>query len=311
MSVYEFEYLKDEAAVLEYWKSSSIYIICQRPVLFFDDIWCENGTISMKIRQRGREEELKVSLTIDENDKSLGGADGFWVNFQFYDREKQTEQPYKNAAGIKLLNSEHEFVVWYTPERLIYEYVYRRLNVDIDGDIHDFLKYTVHYIGQAQNQGIWERLTGHEKLSSVLIKEHPFIEGEFSPFELSLIFLKLEDASEIFGWMPASDSQENISKLDEGDFDSAVVTDLDSIRHQIVNDYEAYLVNFFEPKYNKILFNNYPDIKSGLKSLGYSEINHRTEAIASLITEEASFQIEISPIFTDVRIPGTHQNGQK
>jgi len=303
MSVYEFEYLKEEAEVLEYWRNSSIYLICQRPVLFFDEITFDSGEILMKIKQRGQSEELNVSLTIYENDKKLGGSGGFWLDLNFYDKKPGTTEPYKNVGGIKLLNSEQEFVVWYTPERLIYEYIKGRLpNLEITGDIHDFLTYSIHYIGQSQSQGIWERLTGHEKLSSVLIKELPFIEGEFSPFELSLIFLGLEDATEFPSLTPNENEDEVV------DFEGNIVSDeeigssffhreMDDVKFKIVNDYEAFLINFFEPKYNKIKFKNYPHIANGLKSIGYTEIVHETMVLATLNTEEASIQVKITPIY--------------
>lgn len=304
MSVYEFEHFKEEEEVLEYWKSSSIYIICQRPVLYFDEIWCneENGIISMKIKQRGRENQLSVRLSISPRDQDL--SKGFWAEFQFYEKEQQTEQPFRNAAGVKFLTDKNEFVVWLSPERLIFTYCTRKTGFDIEikGPIHDFLTYKVHYIGQAQNQGIWQRLTGHEKLSKALTLEHPFIEGEFSPWELSLIFLKFDGFSEATlvdqsGSEYVFDSRGK--KLTTEELAVATIPKtIEQVRSFAINDFEAYLVNMFQPKYNKILFKSYPDISNGLKAIGFDEVNHRMILFANLVTEEATYLVKISPVYT-------------
>lgn len=304
MSVYEFEYLKEETEVLEYWKSSSIYIICQRPVLYFDEMFCDQGTgvISMEIKQRGENGKLSARLT-NKAIKCLPQGDTFWVEIQFYDKEQQTKQPFKNVAGIKLLDDKEEFIIWLTPERLIFEYLTGRLEADIAGDIHEFLTYSVHYIGQAQNQNIWDRLTGHEKLSKALTLEHPFIGGEFSPYELSLIFLKLEGFSEQTIVIPDdSDEFEDIEGnrlTDEQVERASIPKKFEDIRQVAVNDFEAYLINFFQPKYNKIIFKDYPHIKNGLRSVGFDGINHEMLLFATLRTKEATCSIKISPIFSD------------
>ncbi len=302
MSVYEFEFLKEEKEVLEFWKSSSIYLICQRPVLYFDDLEVDDGIISMKIKQRGREKELKIKLAINEGHRYSRPGNSMWVDMHFYQQELQSKPPFKNIAGIKLLDENKNFIVWLTPERLIYEYVKNGLQLDIEGDFHEFITYNVHYIGQAQNQDIWERLTGHEKLSKVLAVEHPFIEGEFSPYELTLIFLQLESATEVAMLSIKPELIETYKNMSETEIEEVISEkykpfEIDDIRNEIINDFEAYFINFLEPKYNKILFKNYPDIKNGLKQLGYSEIIHHAITFAILKTEEGTLNIRITPIY--------------
>jgi hypothetical protein len=307
MSVYEFEHFKEEAEVLEYWKSSSIYIICQRPVLFFDDMTCtkEPGVITTKIRQRDKLGELSVVFDIHGSADSYLAetTNKFLLDLEFYDKEPSKEEPFRNVAGIRLLNDKEGFLVWLTPARFIFEYLKGRLSANVKGDIHEFLGYTVHYIGQAQNQSIWQRLTGHEKLSKVLALEHPFIEGEFSPYELSLIFLKLDGFSEDkFLISNGREGIENISgkELDDNEIVKAMTfKKFDDVRHSAVNDVEAYLINLFEPKYNKILFKDYPNVKNGLKSIGFELINHQIVLFATLATKAATFSVKITPIFAN------------
>jgi hypothetical protein len=300
MSVYEFEYFKQEDEVLEFWKSSSIYIICQRPVLFFDQIFCEkeNGEISMLIRQRGESNELSVRLSLYDDERNFGQGSECWIEWQFYEKEPQFRQPFKNAAGFKVLSDKEEFLSWFTPERLLFRYLNGKIKAEMEGDVNEFLTYWVHYIGQAQNQNIWDRLTGHEKLSRALTLEHPFIQGEFSPYELSLIFLKFDGFTEQTIVNPqGSDEIEDMNGnilADEEIVKAFTPQTLEDIRWFTINDFEAYLVNLLEPKYNKILFTNYPNIKNGLRALGFEIIDHQIRLFANLVTDRASLLNKIS-----------------
>jgi hypothetical protein len=300
ISVYKFEYLKEEQDVLEYWRNSSIYLICQRPVLYFDDICLDDGIITMKIKQKDNDNELIIELAIGEGHRYYRNQDTFILNIHFYQDEKQTEQPFKNAAGIKLFDEQNNFIVWLSPEKLLYEYIKNGLEINVMGDINEFITYNVHYIGQAQNQNIWERLTGHEKLSKVLTLEHPFIKGEFSPYELTLIFLKLDNVTEIGlvrtdeEFFESLNSDKELSDKVDSIFQPQT---FDDVRSFVINDFEAYLINLLEPKYNQILFKNYPSIKNGLKSLGYFEINHIPIIFANLKTEEATVSVTLTPVY--------------
>jgi hypothetical protein len=40
---------------------------------------------------------------------------------------------------------------------------------------------------------------------------------------------------------------------------------------ELTSEVEAMLINSFKPEYNKIQFNNYPMIKRGTRSKGYTE----------------------------------------
>jgi|GEM_PF-1063537 len=309
MSVYEFEQFKEEKEVLEYWKNSSIYIICQRPVLFFDEIVPheETGIIHLKIKQRNKEGELSVKLAPMKDDPDFPD-NRFMAEMNFFKKEQQTQHPFMNAAGIKFFNRDRKFIAWLSPERLIYDYLFKNwgFQIEIIGNIEEFLTYFVHYIGQAKNQYIWDRLTGHEKLSKVLAVEHPFIEGEFSPYELSLIFLRLDGTKELFPI--ENDGSEEIVDFDgniltQEQFQQAIKeTPFNELESFAVNDCEAYLINLFEPKYNKRLYRNYPDIGNGLKQLGFETIIHNCMLFANLITEEATMSItfhELESLETD------------
>lgn len=307
MTVYEFEHFKKEEEVLECWHKSSVYIICQRPVLYFDEIIVDQETsgFTLKIKQRNDEREVLVNFNIPDNDSFFESSDGVWSEINYYDEEHSNEQPYMNVAGIKFFDNKHEFIFWMTPERLLYSFWTGQFAADFEGDIHDFLKYTVHYIGQSKNQNIWDRLTGHEKLSKVLALEHPFIKGEFSSYELSLIFLELKGFREDIFFAPSDDESVEITdiygnKLDEDEVANlCLLSDFETIKPYAINDFEAYLINMLEPEHNDIKFKNYPEIKSGFRSIGYAGANYKILLFASLVTDAASMNVTITPIYKE------------
>ena len=49
VSAYEFEFLKEEHVIRERLGNCTIYIIAQRPLTYFDNVWLENGFIEFEI----------------------------------------------------------------------------------------------------------------------------------------------------------------------------------------------------------------------------------------------------------------------
>ncbi|MBL8189018.1 MAG: hypothetical protein JNK38_13490 [Acidobacteria bacterium] len=301
MSVYEFQHFKEESEVLEYWQFSSIYLICQRPTLYFENVFCNEGVIKLHIKQQGRDDLLDVELEFykgGKNEKYIRGNGEFCVDVCFFDKESEHNQPLNHVAGVRFLDGEGQFIFWLTPERLLFEYFNHKLSAKIVGDIGDFIKYSVHYIGQAQDQAISQRLKAHEKLVAILSTEHPLIEGASLNRELILIFLRFARADEHFMLLPGQaggiESMENIQGKNIND--RCRPRSFDELKEFAVNDFEAYLINLFEPKHNKILFKNYPNIANGLKYLGYDQVEPKLEVVGTLITECGSYLLEISEI---------------
>ncbi len=300
MSVYDFyQYVKGNE-VRSYWDQSTIYFICQRAVIYFDELTVGEASVSAKIKQRGTSKEIDIELPLCKGSDLNPEGDSLTVDVRFYSVTHEEVPPFNNVAGFQLFDKDKNFIVWFTPERLIYDHVIRGLNVKFNGDFHQFLDYNVHYIGQAQDQKIWERLKNHETLQRIIATEHPYINGEYSSYEFVLIFLQNIGADIINYILPeesdfVSDSSktkfiEDLSNLEQEQI-------LDKIKKEITNDIEAYLVNLFEPKQNKILFKNYPNITNGLKSLGYNNITHEFMVLGDLHTEEGSYFIKTAPIY--------------
>lgn len=279
------------------WKKSTIYILCQKKLIYFTDLTAKDGVICGKIAQKDNEQKLDFTFELGENTAIFPAERIFKVDIQFfYETEKETNQPYKKVAGFRIFDENENFIVWLNPERLIFEFLRNTMTINLSGDIGSFIKYKVHYIGQSQDQNIWERLTGHEKVSRILSTVMPLYQGEFSPFEHTIILFHLDSFTDATMLLPNSyaafpttllkPKKANPSEYDE-----------DATKKAVVNDFEAFLINLFEPEFNLRKYKNYPNTKNGLKALGFDQINHQYLVFSSLETDECKLCIDITPIY--------------
>ena len=154
-----------------------------------------------------------------------------------------------------------------------------RLTADVVGDAYGFLDFRVHYIGQAFSQKVWKRLTGHEKMQSILTREGPIGASAEAraPFEISLMLLDIVGLTEACefphtGHLDRPGYAPIRHRLDD---DDAVVTFVTQqfVSHRdaaLTRELEALLIRSLQPSYNETLFANYPNITGGMRSKGYT-----------------------------------------
>lgn len=274
MSAWEFEFLKTEVVVQDRLRDASIYIVAQRPLIWFDNVIIEKDHLSFEITDGGS----KRVFCRPNLGEILGLKDGeiFDVQCDFQWDAGKEKQPFRHVAGIRVYRDE-ELLVWWSPLKLMFEAA-RGMPMPVRGDIEAFWDFDVHYIGRAFSQPIWERLTGHDSLQSVITRERPRGSGYTLPaYEICLITLKIDGFDEIMDvveW-PADDihpkaryflfstdgPEPNLAELEKAWLkpgDAALTTEL-----------EAMLIHMFKPTYNKIQFKEYPDMKGGALEAGY------------------------------------------
>lgn len=272
ITAYEFEFLKEELEVKERIKNSTVYIIAQRPLLYMDNFIAEDGVITFEIQDSNGTPPLKCTLLPSEI--GLGDND-FLIHCMFYKDTPDTQFPYNFMAGFKILDKNEKFLVWYSPQKFIYEACINGLDAKIEGDLNNYLDYKVHYIGKAFDQRVWDRLTGHEKFQKVLTLEKATDNKAYlNSLEVSLMLVEIHMFhSGIFDTKKAVKERGSVSpkkfsrntQTGEKFFSSD-----NAIGKQHTNELEAYLVNKFEPEYNETKFKTYPKIKTGMRTLGYS-----------------------------------------
>lgn len=200
-----------------------------------------------------------------------------------------------------------QFLGWFSPAKFLYEYLSGALTAGIRGNIDAYLDYTVHYIGKSFSQDIWLRLTGHEKMQSILTMEDTISTRALkAPFEISLLMLEIDgfDEANIFptyefalkpGVVPIV---HEFDPEDEGSFNSFYDPKLAADSEQLTTEVEAMLINCFKPAYNDVLFDNYPNIRSGTRSAGYTESMLVIEKLPAILRTSHHIQGLVLPAFT-------------
>ena len=116
-------------------------------------------------------------------------------------------------------------------------------------------------------------------MQKILAAELPIDDrSQMNSFEISLILLDIEGYNEtnlcpVFDFLLDGISDPIYFDVDfeddGGSFNDFYMPKLQANAPELTNEIEAILVNQFEPKYNEILFKNYPNIKNGTRSVGY------------------------------------------
>lgn len=136
-------------------------------------------------------------------------------------------------------------------------------------------------------------------MQSILALEEPFDDSNArSSFEISLLLLDINGYDEVIqcpysGLELAEGSDPIISYIDIDDefaYDKFLEANLASDAVELTNEIEASLIQLFQPHYNRILFDNYPNISNGTRSAGYSQSFLTIESIPVCLYTEHHIQ---------------------
>lgn len=122
---------------------------------------------------------------------------------------------------------------------------------------------------------MWQRLTGHEKMQKVLTLEpSKNVRSLGAPFEISLMLIAIVGADELLqcpymGWpMFEKPILHRISS--DAQLNHFLGSWVRMPSEELTSEVEAKLISALKPAYNEKLFDNYPCIAKGARSLGYS-----------------------------------------
>ena len=280
VSAYEFDVLQEEKVVRERWTKSTIYLIVQRPLTYFDNVVIDDSYIRFEITD-GEKPPLPCRINLVANGIcTVGEVVDIQVGFQSH--EPNTVQPLRNVGGFKLFRENGDFILWWSPQKLLYEMLVNDLIVEIaeGSDPFAFLDFKIHYIGQSFSQKVWDRLTRHKKMQRILTREREVGNAPEAraPFEISLIILQvtgLDDMPMVFGDAdhPMAGPDPIVFALDPEDGDALERFGKSPVElgdEALTREVEAYLIHLFKPAYNEVLFDNYPRIAGGMRDKGYS-----------------------------------------
>ena len=276
VSAWEFGQLKTEEAVRERLEASTVYILAQRPMLWFENVVVNDEAITFEINDgqgphvKGRIEPIRIGLAKP--------GESLFVESGFHHDATNLPPPWNKVASIKVFDANSNFKVWWSPQKLLYEAIAKKVSVQFAGDAARFMAFEIHYIGKTRD--LFRRMKGHPKYQDILIYERIRGEGHAQPsLEITLFAIEITNL------------EESVSVRIGPDPDDIEVPPIafrlpDDPRDPKVRDFarkwanknskaattelEAWLINMFKPEHNETLFDNYPFIIGGLRDLNYS-----------------------------------------
>lgn len=300
----EFYYLKQEDKVKKLLESSSLYVIAQRQELFFEITAFDSSTntLSFNIIKNDCDNVLRGVINLQQNQIIPYNIENFEIRFETVEDEGEIpfELPITNIKSMRLFSddAENKFLIWLTPDKLLYHYFNGHIETEIEGDLEEFISFNVHYIGESTDQNILKRLTGHEKLQDVLTIERSLSKKSFISDEVILLLFHIEEANNL---IIGSDFSNFMQLLYPNQFPTT---------RTIVLDAEKALIKALQPskKYNKIQYKSYPKSANGLYKNNYDLITYFIKEKLNLKydnrTIKGDFEIQNS---TKIRI----QNNKK
>lgn len=273
ISNYEFYHLKQENIVQQILADSTLYVICQREELTFENITYDNITccLNFEIHKKGNNTKLSCNLCIYQ--ENIEPFEGKIVATEF-GRNKKGEiprvMPINDIKGIRFYrdNVNGEFLLWISPDKFLHHYWNGILKATVIGDYREFTKFKVHYVGESTDQKIWDRLTGHDKLQDILSIEDTFHIESINTHEIVLLLFKIENAESVTIYDGTGDIDTFIESLINPRLPSKTTITL---------DVEKALIKLLKPskKYNKIQYKQYPKSKDGLYNEGFNWVSYK------------------------------------
>lgn len=296
LTAYEFAITKQDKLIELALQEASLYIIAQRPVITFENVVpdLDDYNLNFEIHQKGNDTVLKGSLPLIQKAAGSEKDDTIAVAFNFLEKTKKQEQPpFNNIHGFSLTKHTevgNEFLLWFSPEKLLQNWWKGNIACQIDGDYKSFTKYKVHYVGKATRQGILKRLTGHSTFQDILSIEAPVTEKQLPANEIVILPFEFQDNLQIMSWGPESETK---------NMTAALMGELYPEQEKVFLDAEKALINAMTPSYNKELFKNYPKSKDGLYEDGYDAISYSFMDPITLIYDEGEIVGGLSPFGGD------------
>ncbi|MFH7014169.1 hypothetical protein ACHRV5_20125 [Flavobacterium sp. FlaQc-52] len=258
---YEFAIVKQDPHIERALEEASLYVIGQRPIITFENVVPSHRdfSVSFEIHQKGNPNIIKGKLPFMQNAISGTFNGNIAIAFNFLDKEKiKKEPPFGNLHGFSLAKQtkdKAEFILWFSPEKLLQNWWKGHIKCEIKGDYMSFLKYKVHYVGKATKQSILKRLTGHSTFQDILSLENPITYKDLPAHEIVLLCFKFNDNLQFQVFGKNACVKEMKSSLLGENFPS---------QEKIFLDAEKALIRSMKPNYNKELFKGYPKSRDGL-----------------------------------------------
>jgi len=269
VSLEDLSYLVKDPEFGRILSDSSIYMICKRKPLLFNNIEMTEELIRGEIIMIGENLKLKFSLPLYQSDVIEGERRNLVVRISYNDIYKNSlisngkfVSDFQYIDGLFIAEENGDHLKMITPELLIDRNIKNLWKLHIDGDKGETRSFNVLYIGEAVKGKIWNRVNGHEKIQSILSRESPSSIKFGLAQELFIIFFTVTCISDT-RLLTKMNSQQIKAYFTKSDKPNS---------NNIEYDAEKVLIHFYKPKYNIELYQKYPESSNGAMILGYSSI---------------------------------------
>lgn len=295
LTAYEFALSKDDQLLELALQEANLYILAQRPVITFENVSVDELSYSLNFEIHQKDNDIFVRGNLPLIQEAAGSKmdDTIAVAFNYLDRSIEQQPPFNNIHGFSLVKhteERNEFLLWFSPEKLLQNWWKGNIACSMDGDYKSFLKYKVHYVGQATRQSILKRLTGHSTLQDILSLESPVTEKQLPANEIVVLPFEFQDNLQFMTWGAESATE---------DMKAALMGELYPDRRKVFLDAEKALIKAMTPSYNRQLFKNYPKSKDGLYDDKYDVISYTFMDPITLVYDEGTIVGGISPLGGD------------
>lgn len=271
ITAYEFSITKNDKDIIRSLEKSSLYVIAQRPVFTFENLTIDNieYCINFEIHQKKKPNILHCKLPLIQKVVGSTDRDTIHISFNYLDKKtKHTQPPYGNLHGFSLSNKlkdKLEFLIWFSPEKILYNWWNKQIDCELTGDYRSFLNYPVHYVGKATKQSVVKRLTGHNTFQDILSLESSVTELQLPANEIVVLFFQFKENLQLESFNTDSDIDKMVS---------SVLGESLPDQESVFLDVEKALVKYMKPLYNKELFKSYPKSTDGLYKNDYNVISY-------------------------------------
>lgn len=296
LTAYEFATVKDDPFIERALEKASLYVIGQRPVITFENIAPDlvEYQLNFEIHQKGNTNILNCKLPLIQSIVGSTDQDTIAVAFNnLYKATKQQTLPFNNIHGFSLIkkqDKEDEFLIWFSPEKLLQNWWKGHIECEIIGDFESFTRYKVHYVGKATRQSILKRLTGHSTFQDILSLESPVTDKQLPANEIVILPFEFQDNLQIQSFGNESETKSLVAALRGENYPK---------QESIFLDAEKALIKAMQPSYNKEMFNNYPVSKDGLYCENYDAISYTFIDPIALLYEDGEIKGLMSPFGGD------------
>ena len=305
LTAYEYSTARNDHYIELALEEASLYVIGQRPVITFEKVQINSlDKLEFEIHQKGNPNILKCKLPIIQSVFGANEQDNIAIAFNFLDKSVKgnNKYPLYNIHDFSIYrhkNSENEFLIWFSPEKLLQNWWKGNVDCEIQGDYKTLLKYKVHYVGKATKQSILKRLSGHSTFQDILSLEAPVTEKQLPANEIIILSFKFEENIQLQSFGEDSDIKSMVRAVQGEDYPD---------QEKVFLDVEKALISAIKPGYNKELFNNYPKSKDGLYNDNYDAISYKFSDPITLTYKEGEISGGDTPYSSDAIIVLNNSN---